>query len=266
MNCDWVQERLEEYAFGLLDGAEETTVSAHLPTCPTCQALLTDYQEILGLLPEAITAVKPTPVPDSLRAGIFTAIEQPTDTQSNSQPPWYRRLLLPVNGLNARRWRLATAVSLLLLLLSLGWGIQQNVILARERAQYNQILEFLERQELILEIIDSADTQKQYLQPVTNTPDAYGRLYARPDINTFILFAANLPEPPPDQGYQVWYGTNNEIEYGGPLDVNKNGFGLLIFNDNESGLTFDFAQVAIQPLDDLTTGSLVLLWERPKPN
>ncbi|MEM7117029.1 MAG: anti-sigma factor [Chloroflexota bacterium] len=263
MNCDWIQEQLEEYALGMLDTAEETAVSAHLPGCPTCQALLTDYQEILGLLPEAITAVQPTPVPDSLRANIFAAIEQPIEAppsaaQSEPQLPWYRRLTLSVNGLNARRWRLATAITLLLLLLSLGWGIQQNSILARERAQYNQILEFLERQELILEIIDSADTQKQLLQPVANTPDsygrldAYGRLYTRPDIHTFILFAANLPEPPPNQGYQVWYGTGDNIEYGGPLDINKEGFGLLIFNDDQPGLTFDFAQVAIQPLDDLT--------------
>ena len=70
-DCRLVNNSIDEYALGILDGADRTTIERHLHHCSQCSALVTSYQQTAAVLALAVPMASP---PASARTALLTRI------------------------------------------------------------------------------------------------------------------------------------------------------------------------------------------------
>ncbi|MCI0727860.1 MAG: zf-HC2 domain-containing protein, partial [Chloroflexi bacterium] len=183
--CEKIEELLEAYALGALEPDERQLVERHLSDCPKCRQLLAEYEEMVAMLPEALAAVSPQQAPDTLKAELLRRLE--SDSQATERGPAARPVSPERDGGRQWAWRrppwwrlqLITAAFAILLVVSLVWGIRLNVALAQERALRAEVTGVVGQQELVLEIIDSNQTERRFLRSFDSSSDAYGKLFTR---------------------------------------------------------------------------------------
>jgi hypothetical protein len=257
MSCDRVREQLEAYALGALDDNERAQVEAHLSTCDACRQLAAEYAQVITLLPQALAYASPVSMPASLKPRVMRGVQVPptVDKASNQPRPWQAWL----------NWRtLGFALAVLLLLFAFGWAFQLNTALAQERALRAEYANLVGQQETVLEVIDSPKTLKAQLKSTTGSP-AYGKLYTRPDLADVVVMAARLPPPPQAQSYHLWLSQQGPLRDMGALNVNEQGFGLIVFNAGQNGPVYDSARLILQRDGAAATdGNVVLAWDAPK--
>ena len=262
MDCDLIQEQLEAYALNALEPEERAWVERHLQDCPHCQQVLAEYEEVLAQFPEMLTAVTNDSPPDHIKASLLRAITANRATPVHQQLPRHSRRRLRWHW----GWQLATAIFGLLLILSLAWGIRLNVALAQERALRAEVLDLVGQQELVLEVVDSNQTNRSFLRPVDTTSAAYGKLFTRTDMPFLVAMAARLPQPPQGQAYHVWLTHDQQTELAGVMVVDEAGFGLLLHEADQNGPTYDAAELTLQPLGTTAPqGTPVLFWSPDNP-
>jgi hypothetical protein len=263
MNCQQVQELLEEYGLGLLDSEMQADVEAHLAGCADCSALAAAYEETLASLPEALASVSAYTVPERLRDTVMSHV-----LASPSVIPWARHettASLPTASVPPRpeaatriwatpqpRLRLAFIAACLLLLSLLLWSIQLNVVLARERALRAEFGELVDRQEIVLEVIDSSKTERRVLLPPAGDSRAYGKVFTRGDMPHVVAMAARLTPPPPGEAYHLWLERGGDTFLAGTLRTNDEGFGLILYDDSVDGPQYSRAIVTMQPTGSTT--------------
>ena len=281
MDCDQIRDLLASYAVGALDADERPAVAQHLDACPACRRLAEEWAAIAHTLPLALGTASPQQVPpvvkQRLLASLPPAALPPTATVDGGDrgqrpvsatvrdrvaaaAPRHPAGLVP--GFVRPGWRrrsLATA-AVVLLVLSLA-----GVTVARERALRAEFADLVAQQEVVLEVIDSAQTVRVVLRPPTPGSPAYGKLYTRPDLPHVVAMAARLPLPPSGQAYHLWVSQAGQTRLAGMLAINEQGFGLLIFDADRPGPHYDAVQLTLQPVGGTSPAAPpVLRWEAPR--
>ncbi len=127
-DCREIEPLLAEYALNSLEDDERAQVESHLPSCPNCSALLSEYRAVAEGLLMALPDAAP---PDGLRQALMLRMETTANAASAARQPFGRRFSL---------WRLAlgTAVAAVLLvnlaLLQQVLGLRQDQARLQSRA------------------------------------------------------------------------------------------------------------------------------------
>lgn len=266
MKCEQIREFLEAYALDALEAEERQMVEQHLATCQECRRLLDEYHEVVAQLPELLAAVTPERLSPSVKGQLLEKLEKsqvPTAAEAAERPRSRRQSPLRPFRSKRRIWQLATAVSAILLLLFLVWNIQLNVALARERALRAEVADIVGQQELVLEVIDSEQTERLVLMPLSGASNAYGKVFTRSDMPHVVAMAARLQRPPAGHAYHLWLSRGTETKLAGVMTVDDDGFGMLIYEAEQEGPTYDTATLTLQPLGAIEPeGEPLLVWSR----
>lgn len=244
-NSSHPHDLLEAYALGALEAEELAAVESHLRRCADCRAEADELVRLAHVLPEALAAASPLEPPAELRRRVLEGFE-PTHP-----PRAPRRRRLAPRALGA----FAAAV---LVALALGWGLGQQRATARERDLRARLSAFVGLQETVLEVVDSRNTVKAFLQGTSRFPRSYGKLYTRPDLRDVVVFGARLPTPPPDRTYHVWLTNRGRTRLVGALIV-RDRFGLLVFRARRPGPVYDRAQIRLERRDARRPGGTLVL-------
>jgi hypothetical protein len=156
----------------------------------------------------------------------------------------------------------AAAALLVVLALSLLWGVRLSDALDQERAMRASVAaHFSRQQEIVLEVVDAAEATRVILRsPDTDSP-AYGKLFTRPDLPHVVAMAARLPIPPQGQTYHLWLTSEGRTFLAGVLPVNDQGFGLLTFDADHDGPVYEAARLTLQAAGaEAPSGETVLAW------
>jgi hypothetical protein len=156
----------------------------------------------------------------------------------------------------------ATAAAVVILALSLAWGVRLSEALDQERALRASVAaHFSRQQEIVLEVVDADDATRHILRSPDPDSRAYGKLFTRPDLPHVVAMAARLPLPTEGQTYHLWLTSEGRTFLAGVLPVNADGFGLLTFDVDHDGPTFEAARLTLQaPGADEPGGQTVLAW------
>jgi hypothetical protein len=260
MNCDQVTEHIEEYLLGSLEADEALQVAAHIAGCARCTALTGELGAALHSLPLALAARSPFQLPDSLKARVMARAADPATapgSRSDAQRAsvWSRLIA----GWKLPAW--AAAATVLILAVAVGWNLQLSAALAQERALRSEYASLVDQRELVLDVIDSPRTVKRQLRAVEPGAASYGKLYTRPDLSSVVVMAARLDEPPPGSDYHLWLTLRGETRLAGTIEVNDQGFGLLVFDAGANGPPYDSAKVTLDPVGSSTISRQVLSWD-----
>lgn len=265
MICEQIREMIEAYALGALDAPDQAMVETHLAECPACRQLLKEYAELVNALPQAVALASPLQPPDFLKARVLRSLETtPSLTPVASVPKKSQQTLPRPNSAWWRTHPLAATVVVLLIVVLLGWSVQLSVALARERALRAEFANLVDQQEVVLEVIDSNKTTRRVLlPPEKGSSDAYGKLFTRSDLTHVVAMAARLPQPPAGQAYHLWLTSDDQTRLAGVMQVNEQGFGLLVFDASHNDPAYDTAQLTLQPVGSATpTDTPILTWKR----
>jgi anti-sigma factor RsiW len=279
---DPIREQLEAYALGALDPAAAAQVREHLVSCLACRGRLAELERAAASLSEALIALGPLPPPE-LKQQLLAAIGDETPRESRDE-----RLRQPASMLAGATtvtaghkppatpphpWRprpnfitIARLAAAAVLILALGWSVRLAVALEEQRAISAEFAALVSQQEIVLEVVDSDATIRRVLR--TTDPGAcepgtcsYGKLFTRTDMRHVVAMAARLPESPEGQSYRLWLTTAGSTEPAGTLNVDVKGFGLLVFDADEDGPTYDRAELILQPDQSVSPdGDVVLRW------
>lgn len=275
MQCEQVRRLAAAYALGALDTDERDSVMAHLTACPDCRRLVQDYEEAAATLSLAVAAASPLRPPALARDRLAIAPAAPATARAlpvadegrrrNDQRrvsisgPW--SFVLRLGRARRRPQTIAALTAAVLLGLSLVWSVQLGVALARERTLRAELVQLVGQQELVLEVVDSAQTIRRLLRPPAGGA-SYGKLYTRPDLPHVVAMAARLSPPPPGQAYQLWLTERSQTRLAGVMAVNRQGFGLVVFDADRPGPVYDSAHLILQAEGSTApSGTAVLQWQ-----
>ena len=264
MKCEQIRELIEAYALDALQAEERRLVERHLAACQECQRLLDDYYEVLAQLPDLLAVATPERLSPGVKGELLQKLEKSRTPVSTPSPENQQRRFPPLSRRPKRRlWQGATAAFAILLLFFLVWNIQLNVALARERALRAEVAGIVGQQELVLEVIDSEQTERLVLLPPSETSDAYGKIFTRADMPYVVAMAARLTPPPTGEAYHLWLNRRTTTELAGIMVLDDDGFGMLIYEAGQNGPTYDAAELTLQPIGtDEPQGEPLLVWPR----
>ena len=282
--CDAIGELLEAHALDALEAAEQAQVEAHLATCERCRRAAAGFAEVTRLLPEALRLAAGQRPPAALRARVLRRIGADTQAQRTAAGP--NGAIGQAPDLDAAplgirrplRWRRERVVGLLaaaaVLAVALGGGVQLGTALARERALRLELaLELaalVGQQEVVLEVVDARDGTRRLLRPAPGAPPeyarAYGKVFTRPDLPHVVAMVGRVPPPPPGQAYYLWLLLDGQTRLAGPVGINADGFGQLVFDADRNGPLYQAAWVTLQPAGSARggpSGTTILRWDAP---
>lgn len=261
-HCRQIEELLEAYALGALEAEEKAEVERHLEACAKCERIANEYAVIVHALPQALDAAASQTAPAVMKARLLQSLEP-----ASVDPPGVtrsQRSRSPKNmGFNWGRWRTVGAlITAGLFVIVLAWGIRLNVVLAQERALRAEFAELISQQELVLEVIDSDKTSRAVLRSPSPEARSYGKLFTRTDMPHVVAMVARLPQPPEGQAYHLWLTGEQVPQLAGTMPINEEGFGLLVFDADESGPEYRSALLTLQPEGSTSPSEdVVLAWE-----
>lgn len=267
MDCNQARELLEAYALDVLTAAERREVERHLATCAECSGLTQQQSEAAALLPRALGAASGLVPPPALKERVMQAAASPAPAATPSSLRGNGHGALP--GGRRRSWRslarprtIAAIAALLLLVLSIAWSVRLSVALARERNLRAELASLVGQQELVLDVVDSPKTAKAFLRATGKGSPSYGKLYTRPDLPNVVAMAGKLAPPPSGEAYHLWLTAGGVTRLAGVLDVNAQGFGLLVLDAEHTGPAYQAALVTLQASGgDAPGGVRVLSWQ-----
>jgi hypothetical protein len=262
MDCEQIRELLEAYALGVLDAGDAASVERHLAECADCRAALSGLQRAVSAMPLALASASPLHLNPEVKTRLMHSIEADAATRQQagdvrmarpySAPRLLKRLMHPRN--------IALAAGLLLLIVSVAWSVRLGVALAEERALRAEFASLVGQQEVVLEIVDSRNTIKRLLRSPGGSP-SYGKLYTRTDMAHVVAMAARLAPPQEGYAYHLWLETGGDVELAGTMNVNAEGFGLLVLEADQVGPIYDSAWLTLQPKGSAApSGSAIIHW------
>ena len=221
MTWDEVKELAPLYVIGALD--EKTTrdleASLHVAT-PEQRRVVAKWLDVAALLPQALPLQTP---PDHVKERVLTrvaeeaqktpieiAVEESTMKEVAERAE--KKVLPFVQPRRAEsrtaRWILIAATALLAF--TSAYLFNQNTKLARERDHMAR-----ERDDLSRELAMSREEVDGIVSPWTKviamvgeeTPEANAKVVWDTKANQWVIHIFNLPPPPSDKQYQLWYVT-----------------------------------------------------------
>jgi hypothetical protein len=208
--------------------------------------------ELAGMseeLPAALASASPHRVPTELRARVLRAAEARAGRSRALGARWLRPY--------------AVAAALVLLIGLTVWNVQLQQGLADERTLLEQLRDSA-KEAVIFEVIDSPGAQKTVLRAVgpqrPGEDPPYGKLYTNTNQTQVVVMAGRLPSPAAEQEYRLYLtdrsGTTIDV---GPLRVDANGFGYLIYESGVRGPAFVAARLYLQSAGAPSSGGTVVI-------
>jgi len=223
MTWDEVKELAPLYVIGALDEktAHELEVSLNGAT-PEQRRVVARWLDVAALLPQALTLQTP---PDHIKERVLNRIAEDAqktpieiaveESTLNEMAERAEKKVLPfVKTRRAEsrtaRWMLIAAAALLAF--TSAYLFKQNAKLARERDQIAG-----ERDDLSRELAVSRRQVDEIVSPWTKViamvgdeaPEANAKVVWDTKANQWAIYIFNLPPPPSDKQYQLWYVTKN---------------------------------------------------------
>jgi anti-sigma-K factor RskA len=200
MSTGHVDELIEEYALGLLDGDEAAQVEAHLAGCAACRAKVDAALHAAAHL----AAVAPPAAPAAETAQrLFERVRQAPRARNAPRrvpaaaPPQPQ----PRQGW---LWPAAAGLGLALAVAMVIWNFSLQAQLGR-LAQDNQALaDRLRRQEARVALVSGAQVAVVEMGGTEDAPEAQGRAYVDQAEGTAWITVSGLPAVTDDWTYQVW--------------------------------------------------------------
>jgi hypothetical protein len=246
---------LEAYSLGALDVEESAKVERHIAECADCRLAVFELGETAGVMAQAVASVSQMRVPPALKQRLMNSIESDTGQESKTHaapPVSMRGLFRPRN--------LATLAAVALLVISIAWSVRLGVALAEERALKAEFANLVDQQEIVLEIVDSGNTVKRVLRSPQGA-SSYGKLYTRTDMTHVVAMAARLNPPREGQAYHLWLEDGDVVKLAGSLNINDEGFGLLVLDEDHFGPEYDSAILTLQNEGESEpSDNIILVW------
>jgi anti-sigma factor RsiW len=282
MNCNWVREHLEAYTLGLLEADARELVERHLIDCADCRRLSDELAAATHLIPLGLAAASPLRPPAELKARVLQRVHASApgsasrfaggaNADSADLRPNSDVSVRPASITTRPNWlrpRVVAAIAACLVLaLALAWGVRLSEALDRERAMRERVTEhFSQQQEIVLEVVDSDEARRVILRSPDPDSNAYGKVFTRPDVPHVVAMAARLPVPADGQTYHLWLTSEGRTIFAGVLPVNDQGFGLLTFDADRAGPSYDAALLTLQAAGDTAPGGqTILAWDAEEP-
>lgn len=278
--CSQARTQLEAFALGMLEPDEQRVVDDHLSGCPACRSEADALIAAANLLPLAFATVPASAPPDFLKSRVLDAIRSeaarvepgnapvpPAPAASATVPAVPKQIAASGSTLRNRLQQLdlrtvAAAAVVVLLAVALALGVRLSQALDREEALRAQVREvFTRQQEIVLEVVDSNQTERMLLLPLVEDSSSYGKVFTRSDLPHVVAMAARLPAPPEGMRYHLWLTEQGETALAGVLMLNDQGFGLLTFDADSDGPVYERALLTLQePGANTPSGETILTW------
>ncbi len=206
MTWDEVKELGPLYATGALDEETARMVETFLrDATPAQQSEFAEWQEIVSLMPLSL----PQPeVPARLKTDLMERIANDEPQVSERKVTTYSSTgkafpfqSQPKTTRPVQRWLLLAAT--IALALSSGYLAWQNYKITEQLSDSNFKLDKLQQQ---FEAFLSPSTRVISMSGV-ETPQAHAKVVWNTDTQTWEVHIKNLPAPPSDKDYQLWYVT-----------------------------------------------------------
>jgi anti-sigma-K factor RskA len=216
MRWDEVEEIAPLYVIGALDEetAHDLEVLLHSAT-PERQRIIAQWRDVAAMLPQALPLQTP---PDYLRERLLNRIAEETQqtpieiaVEESSLREMVERdkrnflqLVQPRRAESrTARWLLIAATALLAF--TAGYLFKKNADLARERDDLSEEMAAWKGQ---LEDIVSPKT-RIIAMVGDETPQANAKVIWDTKARQWAIYIFDLPSPPSDKDYQLWYVTQN---------------------------------------------------------
>lgn len=212
MRWDEVKELAPLYALGALDAETARAIeSSLLDATPEQRREIDQWREVAALLPYALPQ---KPAPESLKQRLLDRIaieaqETPLETAiAESRQKEAGKKVLPFattrrTGLKIPRWSLAAAT--ILLTFTCAYLLWQNVHLKLETLKMAGELNALKRE---VDQLISPRT-KVFAMAGDAAPEANAKVIWDTETHQWVIYIFNLPTPPSDKDYQLWYVTKD---------------------------------------------------------
>jgi anti-sigma-K factor RskA len=258
-------EELKELlaAFGLegLDREEARLIEEHLEGCAECRGELERLRDTAGLLALAVDPVAP---PREVRERLLARVvgESPRRFRERAVPIW-RRPLPFAAGL-----ALAAGLAWLLVLQATTRSeleeTQRRLDQALARLDDAQVA--LARERATTRLLAAPEAVSVALQGTKAAPEARAKVAYEPSSGDAILFAADLPPPPPGKGYQLWFISGDRPPLPGKVFVtDRSGRGELSDRIPTEARKSPVFAVTIEPASGVPspTGPILLISAKP---
>jgi anti-sigma-K factor RskA len=223
MTWDEVKEIAPLYVIGALDEktAHEVEAALHSAT-PQQQRVIASWRDVATLLPHALPLQTP---PDDIKERLLNRIAGETqqtpieiaieESASGKVPEQAERNVLPF--VQPRRGESRTARRLLiaataLLAFSVGYLFKQGADLARERDALARERDDLSKELAVWkrQVGDIVSPRTRVIAMVGDeTPQANAKVFWDTNAQQWAVHIFDLPAPPSDKDYQLWYVTQN---------------------------------------------------------
>jgi hypothetical protein len=217
MTWDEIKELGPLYALGAVDEDTASGIEDFLrEATPEQQHEISELREVAALLPLALPL--PT-VPEIIRDRLFVRIaaeaqSAPVDSDEvqselqtdNPAEPYEESAKVlafthaPRREVSATRWLLLAAT--ILLTFTSGYLLWRNYQLRNENSQ---LAGEIQRKDDELREIVSPATKIVAMAAGKETPQASAKVVWDTDRQTWVIYIFNLPPPPTDKQYQLWY-------------------------------------------------------------
>ncbi len=228
-----LEQEIPLLALGGLPLAEQARLEEHLAVCPSCRALLSQYQFVMEELNAQVPAKQPSAqLEENLMRRIAVSPKTLPKVDAPRKPEFWRQpIALP-------RWAFALAALILLLLL----GIMGALALRMQRVDGVNA-------EQVAQLVTSPDRRFVQLASVSGGAKApEGFICVLSGNSTALLWLYNLAPLDSDHAYQIWLRSGNTREEGGLFRPGSDGKALVLVNaprplDNyeEIGITIESA-------------------------
>lgn len=205
MTWEEVKELGSLYAIGALDEETACNVENFLRTAtPEQKSEMAEWQEIAAAIPMALAE---RPVPVHIREQLLLMTDESSAQESSARENQSGRVLPFQTKARSQspivRWMLMAAT--LTLAASCGYLAWQNNNISLQLKETDHKLNTLTRQ---LEVFLSPSTRIISMNGV-ETPKAHAKVVWNTESQTWEVHIKNLPAPPNDKDYQLWYVTKD---------------------------------------------------------
>jgi hypothetical protein len=223
MNCRAVDELAAFYVAGVLDGAVEAGVQAHLAACREHNGLISRLQTTSALAPGEPEA---TPLPASLKAGIIAAVRaEGPRSRARKERSW--RLSFGRPSVSAGVFVLVSLAAVALL----AWNIELQL---------------------------KPGGAGSFTLALQSTSGASGQLFYVESKDVGVLTVEGLAPLPADQAYQVWAVTKKGLEARSLLSPAQDAKAVALVSGDISPARLVFVTIEPASGSDRPTGPTVL--------